>query len=89
MTITLDDVASLLDTPVAGRLIQDDELDPDHGVEILVNQLLFPIGEAVDQVNNNSGAFVTYMVLKHRYEHLLNRCNQLGGKIYQRRRSRS
>jgi len=36
--------------------------------------------EAVDQVNNNSGAFVTYMAMKHRYEHLLNKCNQLGEK---------
>jgi len=78
MTITLDDVASLIDIPVAGRLIQDDELDPYHGVEILVNHLLFPVEEAVDQVNNNSGAFVTYTALKHRYEHLLNKCNQLG-----------
>ena len=57
--------------------------------ELMVNHLLFPVEEAVGQASDNSGAFVTYTALKHRYEHLLNRCNQLGGKIYQRRRSRS
>jgi len=31
----------------------------------------------VGQASDNSGAFVTYTALKHRYEHLLNRCNQL------------
>ena len=45
-----------------------------------MDHLLFPMEEAVDQVNNNSGAFVTYMAMKHRYEHLLNKCNQLGEK---------
>ena len=47
MTITLDDVASRLDIPVVGRLIQEDELDHDHGVELMVNHLLFPVDEAV------------------------------------------
>jgi len=70
MTITLDDVASLLDIPVAGRLIQEDELDHDQGVELMVNHLLFPVEEAVGQASDNSGAFVTYTALKHRYEHL-------------------
>ena len=54
MTITLDDVASLLDIPAAGRLIQDDELDHDHGVELMVNHLLFPIEETVGQASDNS-----------------------------------
>jgi len=31
-------------------------------------------------VSNNSGACVTYTVLKERYEHLLNRCNHLLGE---------
>jgi len=75
MTITLDDVACLLGIPVAGRLIQEDDLDLNHGVELLVNHLLFLVEEAVEQVSNNSGAFVTYMALKECYEHLLNRCN--------------
>jgi len=77
MTITLDDVASLLDISIAGQLIQEDELDHDHGVELMVNHLLFPVEEAVGQASDNSGAFVTYTTLKHRYEHLLNKCNQL------------
>jgi len=79
MTITLDDVACLLGIPVAGWLIQEDDLDPNHGVELLVNHLLFLVEEAVEQVSNNSGAFVTYTALKECYEHLLNRCNHLLG----------
>ena len=34
----------------------------------------------MEQVSNNSGVFVTYMALKERYEHLLNRCNHLLGE---------
>jgi len=86
MTIALDDVACLLGIFVAGRLIQEDDLNPDHGVELMVTHLLFPVEDAVEQVSNNSGAFVTYTALKERYEHVLNRCNHLLGRIYQRRR---
>jgi len=78
MTITLDDVVSLLDIPVAGRLIQDDDLHPNHGVEMLVDHLMFVMGEAVGQVHGNSGAFITYTALKKQYETLSSRCNHLG-----------
>jgi len=47
MTITLDDVAYLLGIPVVGRLIQKDELDHDHDVDLLVTHLLFPVEETV------------------------------------------
>ena len=80
MTITLNDVACLLGIPIAGRLIQENDLDPDHGVELMVTHLLFPVEDAVEQASNNSGAFVTYIALKERYEHLLNRCNHLLGE---------
>jgi len=80
MTITLDDVACLLGIPVAGRLIQEDDLDPDHGVKLMVTHLLFLVEDAVEQASNNSGAFVTYTALKEHYEHLLNRCNHLMGE---------
>jgi len=79
MTITLDDVACLLGIPIAGRLIQEDELDHDHVVDLLVTHLLFPVEEAVGQVID-FGACVTYTALKERYEHLLNRCNHLLGE---------
>jgi len=79
MTITLDDVACLLGIPVAGRLIQEDELDHDHVVDVLVTHLLFPMDEAVGQVSD-FGACVTYTALKERDEHLLNRCNHLLGE---------
>jgi len=85
MTITLYDVACLLGIPVAGRLIQEDELDHDHVVDLLVTHLLFPVEEAVGQ-GSDFGACVTYTALKEHYEHLLNRCNHLLGRIYQRRR---
>jgi len=77
MTITLDDVACLLGIPVAGWLIQEEDLDPNHGVELMVTHLLFLVEDAVEHVSNNSGAFVTYTALKERYEHMLNRCNHL------------
>jgi len=80
MTITLDDVACLLGILVPGRLIQEDDLDPDHGVELMVTHLLFPVEDTVEQVSNNSGAFVTYTALKECYEHLLNRCKHLLGE---------
>ena len=43
----------------------------------MVNHLLFPVEDVVGQASENSREFVTYTALKHRYEHLLNRCNQL------------
>jgi len=49
MTITLDDVACLLGIPVTGRITQEDDLDPNHGVEVLVNRLLFLVEEVVEQ----------------------------------------
>ena len=79
MVIALNDVACLLGIPVAGRLIQEDDLDHDQGVDLMVTRLLFPVDEAVEQASNNSGVFVTYTALKERYEHLLNRCNHLLG----------
>ncbi|XP_024632161.1 protein MAIN-LIKE 2-like [Medicago truncatula] len=36
MTITLDDVACLLDIPVAGRIIQEEDLDHNHVVDLLL-----------------------------------------------------
>jgi len=59
MTIALDDVACLLDILIAGRLIEEDDLDHDHGVELMVNHLLFLVEEVVEQVSNNSGAFIS------------------------------
>jgi len=89
MTITLGDVACLLGIPIVGRLIEEDDLDHDHGVELMVNHLLLLVEEAVEQVSNNSSVFVTYTALKERYDHLLNRCNYLLGRIYQMRGRRS
>ena len=76
-TITLDDVKCLLEFPVAGRLIKDDELSHDRGVELLENDLLFTVEDAVEQVNKHFGAHVSYTALKQHYVEQLNRCNQL------------
>ena len=43
------------------------------------NELLFPVEEAVEQVDKHLGAHVNYIALKQRYEELLNRCNQFVG----------
>ncbi|KEH42247.1 transmembrane protein, putative [Medicago truncatula] len=74
-----DDVACLLDIPVAGRLIHEEDLDHDHVVDLLVTHLLFPAEDAVGQVSD-FGASVTFTALKDRYDHLLNRCNHLLGE---------
>jgi len=42
MTITLDDVVCLLDIPITWRLIEEEEeLDHDHGIELLQDELFF------------------------------------------------
>jgi len=41
MTFTLDDVPCLFDIPIAGRLIEEDDLDHERGIELMVNELLF------------------------------------------------
>jgi len=48
MTVTLDDVVCLLDIPIVGRLIQEDELSHDRGMELLENELLFTVEDVVD-----------------------------------------
>jgi len=75
MTVTLDDVACLLDIPIAGRLIEKDDLSHDRGVELMENELLFTVEDAMEQVDKHLGAHVSYTALKERYEQLLNRCN--------------
>jgi len=77
MIVTIDDVTCLFDIPVAGRLIQEDALSNDRVIELLENELLFMVEDAVEQVNKHCGAHVSYAALKQRYEELLNRCNQL------------
>jgi len=48
MTITQDDVACLRDIPIAGRFIEEDELSHDWGVELMENELLFTVEDAVE-----------------------------------------
>jgi len=48
MAVTLDNVACLLDIPIAGRLIQEDELSHEQGIELMENELLFTAEDAVE-----------------------------------------
>ena len=48
MTVTLDDVACLLDIPIARRLIEEDELSHDRGVELMENGLFFTVEDVVE-----------------------------------------
>jgi len=50
MTVTLDDVACLLDIPVTGRLIEEEELDHDQGKKLLQDELCFTEAEARAEV---------------------------------------
>ena len=77
MTVTLDDVACLLYILIAGRLIEKDQLSHDRGEELMENELLFTVEDAVEQVNKHLGGHGSYRALKQSYEELLNRCNQL------------
>jgi len=41
MSVRLDDVACLLHIPITGRLIEEEELDHDEGIELLHDELYF------------------------------------------------
>jgi len=77
MIVTLDDAACLLHIPITGRLIEEDGLSHERGIELLQNELCFTVEDVVDQVVKHCVAHVSYTALRRRYEELLNRCNQL------------
>jgi len=59
MTITLDDVACLLDIPITGRLIEEEELSHDQGIELLQEELGFTEAEAKAEVKKQCGGYVS------------------------------
>jgi hypothetical protein len=77
MTVTLDDVACLLDISINERLIEEEEISHDQGIELLQEELCFIEVEATIEVKKQCGGYVSYTKLKRYYERLLNRCNQL------------
>jgi len=77
MTVTLDDVACLLDIPITVRLIEEEELDHDKDIELLQEELYFTEAEAWAEVKTQFGVHVSCTKLKRRYELRLNMCNQL------------
>ena len=77
MTVTLDDVVCLLNIPITERLIDEEELDHDQGIELLQDELCFTETKVRDEVSKHSGPSVSCTKLKRRYESLLNRCNKL------------
>jgi len=49
MTITLDDVACLLDIPVTRRIIEERDLTYEHCIFLLENELLFTLQDAMKE----------------------------------------
>jgi hypothetical protein len=64
MTITLDDLVCLLDIPINGRLIDEEDLDHDRGIKLLHDELCFTKAEARAEVKKQCGAHVSYTKLK-------------------------
>lgn len=54
------------------------------GIELMENEPLFTVEDAVEKVDKHSSADVNYTALKQCYEDLLNRCNQLVGGFIRR-----
>jgi len=50
MTVSLDDVACLLDIPITRSLIEENELSYEHGLFMLENELGFTADEAMKEV---------------------------------------
>jgi len=76
MIVTLDDVACLLDYPITGRLIEEEEISYEQGIQLLEEELRFMKEEAMDEVKKQWGENVNYTKLKRCHERLLNRCSQ-------------
>jgi hypothetical protein len=77
MTVTLDDVACLLGIPITGRLIEEEELSHERGIELPHDELCFTETKAMKELEKQFGAHVSYTKLKTRYYSLWNMCNQL------------
>jgi len=75
MTVTLDDVAYLLDIPIVGRLIVEEDIDYEVGTKLLLTKLGFTDAEAQSEVTKPWGGYVRITHLKESYDILLNRCN--------------
>jgi len=67
MTVTLDDVTCLLDIPIIG-LVEEEELDHDHCIELLQDELLYTKAEARAEVKTQCGPHVSYTKLKSCYD---------------------
>jgi len=75
MTITLD--ACLIGIPITGRLLPDRELTREQGLEMMQADLLFTLEDVGKELTKQGCCYVSFCVLKRRYEELLHRCNQL------------
>ncbi|RHN73338.1 hypothetical protein MtrunA17_Chr2g0297371 [Medicago truncatula] len=77
MAVTLDDVAYLLDILITSRLIEQEDQTYEYDIFLLENELGFTTQEAMKEVKDQRGLYVSYTHLKRCYESMLNRCNQL------------
>jgi hypothetical protein len=77
MTVTLNDVASLLGIPIIRTLIKEEDLSYERDMQLLDDELHFTAEDAMLEVTKQWGVFITYAHLKRCYERLLGRCNQM------------
>ena len=77
MTVTLDDVVCLLDILILGRLIAEEDIHYEDGMELLQIDLGFTKAKSLSEVTKKWGGYVTITHLKESYDRLLNKCNQL------------
>ena len=68
MTITLDDVASLLHLPIIGAFYTPDAIDGNQAIWILTELLGVSIGDATDETRHCRGAYVRLQWLRDVYE---------------------
>jgi hypothetical protein len=64
MTVTLDDVSSLLHLPIDGMFLSHSSITRDDAVEWMVEQLGSDPGEALDEVTRTKGAHCRFSYLR-------------------------
>lgn len=77
MSVTLDDVVCLIDIPIVGRLIVEEDIEYADDIVLLQTKLGFTEAEAQTEVREQWGGYVSINHLRESYERLLNMCNQL------------
>ena len=72
MTVTLDDVASLLHIPIDGMLLSHGSITRDEAVEWMVEYLGSDLGDALKEVEKTKGAHCRFNYLERIFKERLN-----------------